>query len=50
MTEHLRYLSQHARTFLSAACRTPASRRWSTGKTHYDLTPDELAEAHDRFT
>src|SRR5262249_56242790 len=20
------------------------------GKTHYDLTPDELAEAHDRFT
>jgi 5-methyltetrahydrofolate--homocysteine methyltransferase len=49
MTEHLRYLSQHARTFLSAL---PNAGLPSVvdGKTHYDLTPDELAEAHDRFT
>jgi 5-methyltetrahydrofolate--homocysteine methyltransferase len=49
MTEHLRHLSQHARTFLSAL---PNAGLPSVvdGKTHYDLTPDELAEAHDRFT
>src|SRR3954447_26706561 len=49
MTEHLRYLAQHARTFLSAL---PNAGLPSVvdGKTHYDLTPDELAEAHDRFT
>jgi len=49
MTEHLRHLSQHSRTFLSAL---PNAGLPSVveGKTHYDLTADELAEAHDRFT
>src|SRR5436190_3581847 len=49
MTEHLRHLSQHARTFLSAL---PNAGLPSVvdGRTHYDLTPDEFAEAHDRFT
>ncbi len=48
MTEHLRYLAQHARTFLSAL---PNAGLPSVvdGHTHYDLTPDALAEAHDRF-
>ncbi|MGH8985396.1 MAG: homocysteine S-methyltransferase family protein, partial [Acidimicrobiia bacterium] len=48
MTEHLRYLSQHARTFLS--CLPNAGLPSVVeGKTHYDLTPEALAEAHDRF-
>src|SRR5262249_11950131 len=48
MTEHLRYLAQHARTFLSAL---PNAGLPSVvdGHTHYDLTPDALAEAHARF-
>ncbi len=48
MTEHLRYLAQHARTFLSAL---PNAGLPSVvdGHTHYDLTPAALAEAHDRF-
>ena len=48
MTEHLRYLAQHARTFLSAL---PNAGLPSVvdGRTHYDLTPDGLAEAHARF-
>src|SRR5262245_26197681 len=48
MTEHLRYLAQHARTFLSAL---PNAGLPSVvdGHTHYDLTADALAEAHDRF-
>src|SRR3954471_1088934 len=48
MTEHLRYLAQHARTFLSAL---PNAGLPSVvdGHTHYDLTPPGLAEAHDRF-
>jgi len=48
MTEHLRYLAQHARTFLSAL---PNAGLPSVvdGRTHYDLTPPALAEAHDRF-
>jgi 5-methyltetrahydrofolate--homocysteine methyltransferase len=48
MTEHLRYLSQHARTFLSAL---PNAGLPSVvdGHTHYDLTPSGLAEAHERF-
>ena len=48
MVEHLRYLSQHARTFLSAL---PNAGLPSVveGQTHYDLTPEALAEAHDRF-
>ena len=49
MTEHLRYLSQHARTFLS--CLPNAGLPSVVGgKTHYDLTPEELTEAHNRFT
>jgi 5-methyltetrahydrofolate--homocysteine methyltransferase len=48
MTEHLRYLAQHARTFLSAL---PNAGLPSVvdGHTHYDLTADGLAEAHERF-
>jgi 5-methyltetrahydrofolate--homocysteine methyltransferase len=48
MTEHLRYLSQHARTFLSAL---PNAGLPSVvdGHTHYDLTPPALADAHERF-
>src|SRR5579862_9699630 len=47
MTEHLRYLAQHARTYLSAL---PNAGLPSVvdGHTHYDLTPDALAEAHER--
>src|SRR5256884_1837624 len=49
MTEHLRHLSQHARTFLS--CLPNAGLPSIVeGHPHYDLTPDELAAAHDRFT
>src|SRR5690349_1958573 len=49
MTEHLRYLSQHARTFLS--CLPNAGLPSVVeGRTHYDLTPEQLADAHDRFT
>jgi len=49
MTEHLRHLSRHARTFLS--CLPNAGLPSIVeGHTHYDLTPDELAAAHDRFT
>ncbi len=49
MTEHLRYLAQHARTFLSAL---PNAGLPSVvdGHTHYDLTPQLLADAHERFT
>jgi 5-methyltetrahydrofolate--homocysteine methyltransferase len=47
MTEHLRYLGQHARTYLS--CLPNAGLPSVVeGRTHYDLTPDELAEAHER--
>src|SRR5436190_12468833 len=48
MTEHLRYLAQHARAYLSAL---PNAGLPSVvdGHTHYDLTPDALAEAHERF-
>jgi 5-methyltetrahydrofolate--homocysteine methyltransferase len=47
MTEHLRYLSQHARTYLS--CLPNAGLPSVVeGRTHYDLTPQELADAHER--
>ena len=47
MTEHLRYLGQHARTFLS--CLPNAGLPSVVdGRTHYDLTPEELADAHER--
>jgi 5-methyltetrahydrofolate--homocysteine methyltransferase len=49
MTEHLRHLSHYARTFLS--CLPNAGLPSVVeGRTHYDLSPDELAAAHDRFT
>ncbi len=49
MTEHLRHLSRQSRTFLS--CLPNAGLPSIVdGATHYDLTPDELAAAHDRFT
>ncbi|MEX2269551.1 MAG: homocysteine S-methyltransferase family protein, partial [Acidimicrobiia bacterium] len=49
MVEHMRYLSQHARPFLS--CLPNAGLPSIVdGRTHYDLTPEELADAHDRFT
>jgi len=48
MTEHLRYLAQHARPFLS--CLPNAGLPSIVdGHTHYDLTPVELADAHERF-
>src|SRR6478735_8328840 len=48
MTEHLRHLSQHARTFLS--CLPNAGLPSVVdGHTHYDLTPEALADAHERF-
>ncbi len=47
MTEHLRYLAQHARTFLS--CLPNAGLPSVVdGHTHYDLTPEGLADAHER--
>jgi 5-methyltetrahydrofolate--homocysteine methyltransferase len=48
MTEHLRYLAQHARTFVSSL---PNAGLPSVvdGHTHYDLTPEALADAHERF-
>ena len=48
MTEHLRYLAQHARTFLS--CLPNAGLPSIVdGHMHYDLTPEALADAHERF-
>ncbi len=49
MTEHLRHLARYARTFLS--CLPNAGLPSVVeGRTHYDLTPEELTDAHDRFT
>ncbi len=48
MTEHLRYLAQHSRTMLS--CLPNAGLPSIVdGHTHYDLTPEGLADAHERF-
>jgi 5-methyltetrahydrofolate--homocysteine methyltransferase len=48
MTEHLRHLSQHSRTYLS--CLPNAGLPSIVeGHTHYDLTPTDLADAHERF-
>ncbi|HEY2300428.1 MAG TPA: methionine synthase [Acidimicrobiales bacterium] len=48
MSEHLRYLSQHARMPIS--CLPNAGLPSVVeGKMHYDLTPDDLAEFHARF-
>ncbi|MFM7225359.1 MAG: methionine synthase, partial [Actinomycetota bacterium] len=48
MTEHLRYLARHGRTYLSAL---PNAGLPSVvdGRTHYDLSAEGLAEAHERF-
>lgn len=47
MTEHLRYLSRHSRTMLS--CLPNAGLPSIVdGHTHYDLTPEQLALAHER--
>jgi 5-methyltetrahydrofolate--homocysteine methyltransferase len=49
MTEHLHHLARYARTFLS--CLPNAGLPSVVeGRTHYDLTPEELTDAHDRFT
>jgi 5-methyltetrahydrofolate--homocysteine methyltransferase len=49
MGEHLRYLSQHARTLLS--CQPNAGLpELRDGRPYYPLTPSQLAQAHDRFT
>src|SRR5262245_14650265 len=48
MTEHLRHLSQHARPFLS--CLPNAGLPSIVdGHTHYDLTPEALSDAQERF-
>jgi 5-methyltetrahydrofolate--homocysteine methyltransferase len=48
MIEHVRYLGQHARPFIS--CLPNAGLPSVVeGRTHYDLTPAALAEAHERF-
>jgi 5-methyltetrahydrofolate--homocysteine methyltransferase len=48
MSEHLRYLSQHARTPISVLPNAglPSVK---DGKMHYDLTPADLAEHLSRF-
>jgi 5-methyltetrahydrofolate--homocysteine methyltransferase len=48
MTEHLRYLSQHARVPLSVMPNAGLPQLTADGA-HYPLTPNELAEALDRF-
>ncbi len=48
MSEHLRHLSQHCRVPIS--CLPNAGLPSVVeGKTHYDLTPEQLAEYHVRF-
>jgi 5-methyltetrahydrofolate--homocysteine methyltransferase len=48
MTEHLRHLSRHAR--MPIACLPNAGLPSVVdGRTHYDLTPEELAEHQARF-
>ncbi|MBV9204850.1 MAG: methionine synthase [Actinobacteria bacterium] len=49
MSEHLRYLAAHARIPIS--CEPNAGLPVLTsGGARYPLTPDQLADAHDRFT
>ncbi|MGE5291665.1 MAG: methionine synthase [Micromonosporaceae bacterium] len=49
MSEHLRYLSQHARVGLS--CQPNAGLpELTAGGARYPLTPEQLADAHDMFT
>ncbi|MFN8126941.1 MAG: methionine synthase [Candidatus Nanopelagicales bacterium] len=49
MSEHLRYLSQHADIALTCMPNAGLPQLTSDGA-FYPLTPSELADAHDRFT
>ncbi|ARZ70946.1 methionine synthase [Streptomyces albireticuli] len=48
MSEHLRYLSRHARTRVSAMPNAGLPVLGKNGA-HYPLTPGELADAHETF-
>src|SRR3954453_17999669 len=49
MSEHLRYLSRHARIGLSCMPNAGLPELTSDGA-RYPLTPEQLADAHDQFT
>ncbi len=49
MSEHLRYLSKHARVGLSCLPNAGLPELTRDGA-HYPLTPDQLAQAQDTFT
>jgi len=49
MSEHLRYLSRHARAGLSCMPNAGLPELTADGA-RYPLTPEQLADAHDRFT
>jgi 5-methyltetrahydrofolate--homocysteine methyltransferase len=49
MSEHLRYLSRHARVMLSCMPNAGLPELTADGA-RYPLTPAELADAHDSFT
>ncbi|HZI97248.1 MAG TPA: methionine synthase [Actinomycetales bacterium] len=49
MSEHLRHLSRHARTPVTAMPNAGLPQL-SKGGAYYPLTPDQLADAHDTFT
>jgi 5-methyltetrahydrofolate--homocysteine methyltransferase len=49
MSEHLRYLAQHARIGLSAMPNAGLPELTADGA-RYPLTPEQLADAHDTFT
>ena len=50
MSEHLRYLSRHARVGLALHAQRRAARSSPPTAPYYPLTPTELADAHDTFT
>src|SRR5690348_3501202 len=49
MSEHLRYLSRHARVGVSCMPNAGLPELTSDGA-RYPLTPEQLADAHDQFT
>src|SRR5436309_1845570 len=49
MSEHLRYLSRHARTGVSCMPNAGLPELTADGA-RYPLTPEQLADAHDQFT
>src|SRR4051794_22515273 len=49
MSEHLRHLARHARIGLACMPNAGLPVLGQNGA-HYPLTPEELADAHDRFT